>query len=88
LIAVKPLPPLGLDVADNGLTAFADMNVLARARSVRSRSAAAATSARPSKNACSRVSWRRGAAVVSSSTMAAVPSGSFAGTTSVCVNTG
>jgi hypothetical protein len=58
------------------------------ARSVRSRSAAAATSARPSKNACSRVSWRRGAAVVSLSTMAAVPSGSFAGTTSVCVNAG
>jgi hypothetical protein len=61
---------------------------LARARSVRSRSAAAATSARPSKNACSRVSWRRGAAVVSLSTMAAVPSGSFAGATSVGVNAG
>ena len=61
----------------------------ARARSVRSRSAAAATSARPSKNACSRVSWRRGAAVVSLSTMAAVlPSGSFAGATSVRVNAG
>ena len=61
---------------------------LARARSVRSRSAAAATSARPSKNACSRVSRRRGAAVVSLSTMAAVPSGSFAGATSVGVNAG
>jgi hypothetical protein len=61
---------------------------LARARSVRSRSAAAATSAPLSKNACSRVSWRRGAAVVSSSTMAAVASSSFAGARNVRVNAG